>query len=313
MAPPIDYYVHPSALVDSGASIGIRTRIWAFAHVLPGAKIGSDCNLCDHVFIENDVVIGDRVTIKCGVQVWDGVRLEDDVFVGPNATFTNDPFPRSRCYRSTYPQTVVCSGASIGANATILPGIVIGAGAMIGAGSVVTKSVPAHAIVKGNPGVVTGYAASTQDSPSVVIDRTSVQGDLPVRGARVIALPIHSDHRGALSVGNIPADVPFTPARFFVVFGVPSRDVRGQHAHVNCHQFLVCISGSVQVMVDDGRNRAVISLDGPGRGLYLPPMIWGEQFGFSADASLLVLASHLYDTADYIRDYRRFLDRVANL
>src|SRR6185369_3482853 len=134
------FFQHSHALVES-AAIGADTRIWAFVHVLPGARIGADCNICDHVFIENDVVIGDRVTIKCGVQVWDGVRLEDDVMVGPNATFTNDMYPRSK-QPFELKSTVVKAGASIGANATILCGITIGRGAMVGAGSVVTRDVP---------------------------------------------------------------------------------------------------------------------------------------------------------------------------
>src|SRR5579859_861480 len=143
-----DVFIHAAALCES-RSIGEGTRIWAFSHVLAGAKIGRDCNICDHVFIENEVVIGDRVTVKCGVQLWDGLVVEDDVFIGPNATFTNDPYPRSRRHLPRYPQTVVRRGASIGANATLLPGIEIGAGAMIGAGSVVVRSVPPHAIVVG--------------------------------------------------------------------------------------------------------------------------------------------------------------------
>src|SRR5688572_24596051 len=114
-------FKHPLALVESH-SIGEGTRIWAFAHVLPNAKIGRECNICDHTFIENDVVIGDRVTIKCGVQLWDGITIEDDVFIGPNATFTNDPFPRSKHYLppDSMPRTRVKTGASIGANATIV-------------------------------------------------------------------------------------------------------------------------------------------------------------------------------------------------
>ena len=119
-------FVHEKAIVEPGASIGEKTRVWAFAHVLPGAKIGEDCNICDNVFVENYVLIGDRVTVKCGVQVWDGVCLEDDVFVGPNATFTNDHFPRSKHYLSSYPKTTVHRGASIGANATIVCGNPIG-------------------------------------------------------------------------------------------------------------------------------------------------------------------------------------------
>jgi acetyltransferase-like isoleucine patch superfamily enzyme len=150
------FFRHPNALVESNR-IGARTRVWAFAHVLPGAVIGDDCNICDHVFIENDVVVGDRVTIKCGVQLWDGVRIEDDVFVGPNATFTNDPFPRSRQYLDRYPVTRVERGASIGANATLLPGITIGAHAMVAAGAVVTRTVPARAVVMGNPARIVRY------------------------------------------------------------------------------------------------------------------------------------------------------------
>jgi acetyltransferase-like isoleucine patch superfamily enzyme len=143
------FFSHPQSLVES-ETIGDNTRIWAFAHVLPGAKIGADCNICDHVFIENDVVIGDRVTIKCGVQIWDGLRIEDDVMLGPNATFTNDLFPRSK-KPFELKVTRIKKGASIGANATILAGIEIGEGAMVGAGAVVTKTVPPHAVVVGNP------------------------------------------------------------------------------------------------------------------------------------------------------------------
>ncbi len=151
-----DYFCHPQALVES-EQIGAGTRIWAFVHVLPGARIGADCNLCDHVFVENEVVVGDRVTIKNGVQLWDGITLEDDVFVGPNVTFTNDPWPRSRRRPDSWPKLVVERGASIGGGATLLPGIVVGSGAMVGAGAVVTRSVPPRAVVVGNPGRVLRY------------------------------------------------------------------------------------------------------------------------------------------------------------
>jgi UDP-2-acetamido-3-amino-2,3-dideoxy-glucuronate N-acetyltransferase len=144
-----NFYKHPQALVES-QDIGAHTRIWAFAHILPGARIGADCNICDHVFIENDVVIGNRVTIKCGVQLWDGLRIEDDVFIGPNATFTNDPFPRSRQDFDLL-RTTVKKGATVGANATVLPGITIGEQSFIGAGAVVTKDVPRKVLVVGNP------------------------------------------------------------------------------------------------------------------------------------------------------------------
>ena len=145
-----DAYIHPYALVEDGVKLGDDTRVWAFVHILPGAVIGGECNICDHVFIEGDVVIGDRVTIKCGVQVWDGLRIESDVFIGPNATFTNDPYPRSK-QEFELLHTLVKEGATIGANATIIPGITIGEKAMVGAGAVVTKDVPARTLVLGNP------------------------------------------------------------------------------------------------------------------------------------------------------------------
>lgn len=151
-----DYFKHSHALVESN-DIGAGTRIWAFAHILSGAKIGTGCNICDGVFIESDVIIGNDVTIKCGVQLWDGIHIENGVFVGPNATFTNDAFPRSKRTTFALKRTLVKSGASIGANATILPGITIGENAMVGAGAVVTHDVPNNALVMGNPARITGY------------------------------------------------------------------------------------------------------------------------------------------------------------
>jgi acetyltransferase-like isoleucine patch superfamily enzyme len=142
--------IHPSSDVQS-KQIGEGTTIWQFVVVLPSALIGSDCNICSHVFIENDVQIGNRCTIKGGVQLWDGITLEDDVFIGPNATFTNDRHPRSKKHPAKFPKTLVRKGASIGANATILPGVEIGEGAMVGAGAVVVHDVPAGATVVGNP------------------------------------------------------------------------------------------------------------------------------------------------------------------
>ena len=131
--------------------IGEKTRVWQFCVILPGARIGSCCNICAQVFIEGDVIIGDRVTVKNGVQLWDGTRVEDDVFIGPNATFTNDKYPLSKNAAFQKQPVLVKRGASIGANATILPGIVIGEDAVVGAGSVVTRDVPAGAVVMGNP------------------------------------------------------------------------------------------------------------------------------------------------------------------
>jgi UDP-2-acetamido-3-amino-2,3-dideoxy-glucuronate N-acetyltransferase len=155
------YFVHAHGICES-KQIGENTRIWAFTHILSGAVIGADCNICDHVFIENDVVVGNKVTIKCGVQLWDGITIEDNVFIGPNATFTNDKFPRSKIYPEAFLRTVVKKNASIGANATILPGLTIGQNAMVGAGAVIVKSVPDNAIVVGNPAKIVAYTDSSQ-------------------------------------------------------------------------------------------------------------------------------------------------------
>lgn len=144
-----DAFVH--ALADCQTNqIGPGSRIWQFTVILAGARIGSNCNINSHCFIENDVTIGDNVTVKCGVYLWDGVHLENDVFVGPNVTFTNDKKPRSKVYPDTFLPTRVLSGASIGAGAVILPGLIIGRRAMIGAGAVVTRDVPDDAVVYGN-------------------------------------------------------------------------------------------------------------------------------------------------------------------
>lgn len=142
--------IHPLSDVQS-KQIGGSTSVWQFCVILKGAKIGNNCNINCQVFIENDVVIGNNVTIKPGVQIWDGITIEDNVFIGPNATFTNDLKPRSKEYPEKFLRTIVKKGASIGANATILPGITIGENAMIGAGSVVLKDVPANTLWVGNP------------------------------------------------------------------------------------------------------------------------------------------------------------------
>jgi acetyltransferase-like isoleucine patch superfamily enzyme len=147
---PRERFCHPHALVDAGTTIGKGTRIWAFSHVVTGAIIGDDCNVCDHTFIEGGVRIGNRVTLKCGVYLWNGITVEDDVFIGPAAVFTNDCRPRSKRYLADL-KTVLKEGCSIGANSTVLPDLTIGRWAMVGAGSVVTHSVPDHALVVGNP------------------------------------------------------------------------------------------------------------------------------------------------------------------
>lgn len=304
-----DFFQHDKALVES-TQIGKGTRVWAFAHILPQARIGEDCNICDSVFVENDVVVGDRVTVKCGVQLWDGTRIADDVFIGPNATFTNDRWPRSREWQEELPLVTVENGASIGANATILPGITIGRGAMVGAGSVVTRSVPPHAVVVGNPGRIVRYAIETPAAPSPK-EKTDLPEIQLLDGVTLNTIPLVRDMRGNLAAREIGRGLPFTPERYFVILDVPSKEVRGEHAHKECHQLLICLKGSVNCVVDNGSDRHEVVLDTPEKALHLSPMIWGTQYKYSEDAVLLVLASHAYDPDDYIRDYETFRRAVA--
>jgi acetyltransferase-like isoleucine patch superfamily enzyme len=300
-------FVHPQGINESDR-VGDGTRIWAFAHVLPGAQIGVDCNICDHVFIENNVVIGDRVTIKSGVQLWDGARVEDDVFIGPNASFTNDLMPRSKEHLAEHPVTRIAAGASIGAGATILP-VTVGRNAMVGAGAVVTRDVPANAIVVGNPARIRGYVGDEVRSTSIVggadANATSAVG----AGAKLIPLQSAVDLRGRLIAAEF-SNLPFVPARVFAVFDVPSSSVRGEHAHRRCEQILICVRGGVRCLVDDGTHRAEFVLDRPDVGLYIPAMRWGTQYHYSADAALMILASLPYDADDYIRSYEEFLTIV---
>ena len=152
----VKYYIHPSALVAT-ESIGKDTRIWAFCNILEGAQIGDDCNICDHCSIEGNVVIGNRVTVKNSVTLWDGMTIEDDVFIGPSAVFTNDIYPRSKVYHDDVDKTLIKQGATIGANAVVVAGHIIGKYAFIGAGAVITKDIPDYTIWYGNPARQKGY------------------------------------------------------------------------------------------------------------------------------------------------------------
>ena len=311
----MDTFVHPLSDVQT-KHIGAATRIWQFCVVFAGAKIGANCNICAQVLIENDVVIGDNVTIKSGVQLWDGVRIEDNVFIGPNVTFTNDLMPRSKVYPEQFLQTTIKMGASIGGNATILPGVVVAEGAMVGAGAVVTRSVPPNAIVVGNPARIIGYTNTKAEEFTKEITATGNRKPpyadaTAVRCVTTHKFPLIPDIRGSLTVGEFEKNIPFVPKRYFMVFDVPSKETRGEHAHRVCHQFLICVRGNCVVLADDGVNRTEVLLDSPGKGIYLPPMVWGVQYKYSADALLLVFASHHYDATDYIRNYSDFLNEVA--
>lgn len=172
----VDYFAHPQALVEEGALIGAGSRVWAFAHVLPGAVVGADCNLCDHVLIEGGATLGNQVTVKSGVYVWEGVHAEDGVFLGPNSTFTNDLVPRSfvtRAKNAWLRPTFLRHGCTIGANATILCGHTVGRFALVGAGAVVTDDVPDHGVVVGVPARLKGWICRCGAGLTLKTDRVS--------------------------------------------------------------------------------------------------------------------------------------------
>jgi len=283
-----------------------------------GAVIGEDCNICDHTFIENDVVIGDRGDHQVRGASLGRPAHRDDVFVGRTPTFTNDPMPRSGQHLPKYPVTYIRRGASIGANATILPGITIGQNAMVGAGAVVTRSVPPHAVVVGNPARIVRYASSHSGGlaeqgsapPGQETGLPSVE-PVGVRGVVIHRTPVIKDMRGNLLAREIDRGLPFVPKRCFTVFAVPSKEVRGAHAHRALEQLLICLTGSISVVVDDAVSRQEIVLDSPELALHVPPMVWAIQYKYSADAVLLVMASDLYKADDYIRDYDQFLAEQA--
>ena len=254
--------------------------------------------------VAHDALIGSGCVVASGAVLCAGVVLDADVVVGPNAVFVEPTSPADGA------TTRVHQGVRIGANATLYPGITLAADLVVRPGVVVTRSVPPRAIVDGNPAVIVGYvgteSSTTVASPFAQKDVSAVQ-TTQVRGVSLHTFPIVPDLRGSLTVGEFANEIPFMPRRYFMVFGVPSKEVRGEHAHRECHQFLICVRGSCAVVADDGARRVEIPLDAPNHGIYLPPMTWGVQYKYSADALLLVFASHPYDASDYIRDYASFL------
>jgi dTDP-4-dehydrorhamnose 3,5-epimerase-like enzyme len=184
---------------------------------------------------------------------------------------------------------------------------------MVAAGAVVTRSVPPNAIVLGNPAKIVGYVDADKDK---VVTNSAQGASVGVQPTQVAGVTLHQmprivDIRGSLTVGEFDRSIPFAVKRYFMVFDVPSKETRGEHAHRTCHQFLICVSGSCALVADDGTHRQEFLLDRPDLGVHLPPMVWGIQYKYSADAILLVYASHYYDNADYIRNYSEFRQLVG--
>lgn len=232
------------------------------------------------------------------------VRLGHGVDVGPMAVFEEA--------QEGQESTRVGNRVRVGANATVCAGAHLADGCVVRPGAVVTRAVPPGAIVEGNPATIIGYVAAGDGpvSPSHPSDARQPIEQTGVKGVTVHHFPVIPDLRGNLTVGEFERQIPFRPLRYFMVFGVPRQEIRGEHAHLACHQFLICVRGSCAVVADDGHQRVEVRLDAPHRGLYLPPMTWGVQYKYTDDAMLLVFASHHYDPADYIRDYAEFIEQV---
>lgn len=272
------------------------------------ARIDAEAVVEPSAVVEAGCVVGARSIVRSGAHLGAGTLLDVDVLVGPNATL-EAAGPDLEATR-----TRVQAGVRIGANATICAGVTLATRSEIRPGAVVTRSVPPCAIVEGNPANIVGYIDTLSDNypGATPASRTAASVEhTPVKGVTVHRLPVHPDLRGNLTVGEFDRQVPFKPMRYFMVFGVPSREIRGEHAHLECHQFLICIEGSCALVADDGHKRFEVRLDDPSVGVYLPPMTWGIQYKYSADAKLLVFASHHYDNADYVRDYRQYLELVS--
>lgn len=254
--------------------------------ISPDANVAQDCTIGAYVYIPPHTDIAS------------GVRIEN------NVAFTGSGGQMSRIK--------INHGVTIGAGATLVGSITIGAGARILPGAVVTRDLPENAIVSGNPAAIIGYVdalalapvADPSGLPPAIRPRITPTG---VGSVNVHHFPAITDIRGSLTVGEFDREIPFVPLRYFMVFDVPSSETRGEHAHRECHQFLICVRGGCAVLVDDGSQRTEIALAGPTMGVHLPPMIWGTQYKYTRDAILLVFASHHYDSGDYIRRYDEFL------
>ena len=234
----------------------------------------------------------------------DSARIEPGVTLGQRVILAGD-------------NIVVRAKARLDSACVIAEGVTIGQGAWVRAGAVVLRSIPPNAIVEGNPAQVVGYVdrATKENRPDPrlidvqsmgTIDRPA-RKSLDVGGSALYLMRSVADTRGSLTVGEVPTEVPFSPARYFAVYGVPSVELRGEHAHKQCQQFLICLHGSCRVLLDDGERRCEVTLDRPDMGVFMPAMIWGTQYRYTPDAVLLVFASRPYEAEDYLRTYDEFL------
>lgn len=267
---------------------------------------GPGCTIEDHTLIEPGVSIGANVTIRFGVALRTGTVIEDGVTIEANVSFADKP-------GNTAARTVLKRDALIGAQSVVQRGVTVGERAIVQPCSFVTADVPPLAIVQGNPARIVGYTGTllSEDSKSAIRDKKAV-GVFPttIEGVTLHRLPSAEDLRGQLSYAEVGQHVPFPVKRFFLVYGVAGKEVRGEHAHRTLRQFLVCVHGECSIVADDGTQREEFLLNEPTLGLHLPPLVWAVQYKHASEAVLLVLASDRYDPDDYIRDYSEFLQVI---
>ena len=273
---------HSTAIIENNAYVGRGVVLGCFVQVCDGASIGEHTTIEGLTIVPANVCIGQRVRVGRGV-----------CFITPN---------------SMTDRIEVSRGVVIGSQAIIHQDVLIGENAVIAPGAVVQRSIPSMAMVEGAPARIIGYVGATQSWSRQILGSPVSQSiqTSQVQGVTVHRMPRVVDIRGNLTVGEFDRGIPFAAKRYFMVFDVPSVETRGEHAHHECHQFLICVRGSCAVVADDGVNRQEFLLDQPDIGIHLPPMVWGIQYKYSADAVLMVFASHYYDNADYIRDYSEF-------
>jgi UDP-2-acetamido-3-amino-2,3-dideoxy-glucuronate N-acetyltransferase len=282
--------VHASSLVGIGVLIDTE------------AYIGPNCHLEGSIEVESGAILKGGITFIGDIVVGRGSIIEPGVCIA------------APLYERVAESTVVHVGNNVhvGAGTVLLKGVTIGHHAWIEPGTVVTQNIPSYAIVGGNPAKITGYVGNSSYQLNNASTLVAFNDKVEVYPSSVQGVTVHhyariSDLRGDLSVGEFERSVPFQPKRFFIVYDVPSAETRGQHAHMKCQQFLICVAGSVSVVVDDGEHREEVLLNRPNIGLFIPAGIWGIQYKYSTNGTLLVFASEYYDASDYIRNYDNFL------
>jgi dTDP-4-dehydrorhamnose 3,5-epimerase-like enzyme len=276
--------VHDGAIVAASAALG------DFVVAYPGAEVGEHCRVLGFT------------------QLWPGVQLEAGAELGPGVTLEA---PAAEGGKDD--GIVIGAQARVGAGALICRGVRLGQGAVVAAGAVVAQNVPPYAVVSGSPARITDYVQNAGAAPAMAWHQRATFPEQPsvvplgVGGVTLHRFKFLQDPRGDLSVGEFEKEIPFLPKRYFLVMNVPSDKTRGEHAHRQCHQFLVCVKGSCAVVVDDVEQRCEVQLDSPDMGVFLPAMTWGIQYKYSSDAVLMVFASDYYAAGDYIRDYDEFV------